>query len=102
MSYISIRDLQKLSAEKIERLPGTTPIKSGDRTIGLLIPFKKPDPKRLAAALKRARELAKKRDPKKDEAFLRRIGADPTDWTEDEIRKVQAEHRKASARRRKV
>ncbi|MEI9931712.1 MAG: hypothetical protein WDM89_14525 [Rhizomicrobium sp.] len=93
MSYISIRDLQKLSAEKIERLPGTTPIKSGDRTIGLLIPFKKPDPKRLAAALKQARELAKKRDRAADDAALIAMGIDPTDYNEKTVRAIQKDWR---------
>jgi hypothetical protein len=101
MSYISIRDLQKLSADKIERLPGTTPIKSGDRTVGLLIPFKKPDMKRLRATLAVAEELAKTRDHKKDDAALRKMGVDPTIWTVDEIRRLQTKHRKAATKRRK-
>ena len=101
MTYISIRELQKMSAEKIERLPGTTPIKCGDRTIGLLTPFKKPNMRRLRAALAEAEELAKTRDPKEDEAFLVSIGADPTNWTREAVRKLQAEHRKAIAKRRK-
>ena len=101
MSYISIRDLQKMSGEKIQRLPGTTPIRSGDRTVGLLIPFKKPNVKRLRATLAKAEELAKTRDPKDDEAFLRKIGADPTNWTEEAVRKLQVEARKAIAKRRK-
>src|ERR1044071_2511287 len=89
MGYISIRELQKMSGEKIQRLPGMTPIKSGDRTVGLLIPFKKPNAKRLRAALKIAEELAKKRDPKEDEAFLRKIGADPTNYDEETVRAIQ-------------
>jgi hypothetical protein len=101
MTYISIRELQKMSAEKIERLPGTTPIRSGDRTIGLLTPFKKPNMKRLRATLAAAEELAKTRGPTEDEAALRKMGVDPTIWTKDEIKKLQAEHRKAIAKRRK-
>jgi hypothetical protein len=93
MSYISIRDLQKLSAEKIERLPGTTAVKSGDRTVALLVPFKKPDPKRLAAALKQARELAKKRDRAADDAALIAMGIDPTDYDEKTVRAIQKDWR---------
>ena len=93
MTYISIRDLQKLSAEKIERLPGTTPIKSGDRTVGLLIPFKKPDPKRLAAALRKARAQAKKRDRATDDKALIAMGIDPTDYDEKTVRAIQKDWR---------
>jgi len=93
MNYISIRDLQKLSGEKIQRLPGTTPIKSGDRTVALLIPLKKPDPKRLSAALKQARELAKKRDRAADDAALIKMGIDPTDYDEETVRAIQADWR---------
>jgi hypothetical protein len=55
MSHISIRDLQKMSAESIGALPGPTPVKSGDRTVGLLVPLKAADPDRLAAVLTRLR-----------------------------------------------
>ena len=89
--YLSIRDLQKLSADTILSLPGPTTIKSGNRAVALLIPLKPPDPKRLKAALKLAQELAKKRDPAEDEAFLVSIGADPTNWTEEAVRKIQEE-----------
>ncbi|MBV8978299.1 MAG: hypothetical protein JO261_13855 [Alphaproteobacteria bacterium] len=93
MGYISIRDLQKMSAEKIERLPGTTSIKSGDRTVGLLIPFKKPDPKRLAAALRKSRALAKKRDRVADDEALIAMGIDPTDYDEKTVRAIQKDWR---------
>jgi len=35
-----IRDLQKMSGETIAALPGPTPVKSGDRTVAILIPLK--------------------------------------------------------------
>jgi hypothetical protein len=89
--YLSIRDLQKLSADTILALPGPTTIKSGNRAVALLVPLKPPDPKRLKAALKLADELAKERDPAEDEAFLISIGADPTNWTEEAVRKIQEE-----------
>jgi hypothetical protein len=40
MNRIRIRDLQKMSGETTGTLPGPTPVKSGDRTIGLLVPLK--------------------------------------------------------------
>ena len=99
--HISIRELQKLSGEKIERLPGATPIRSGDRTVALLIPFKRPDMKRLRATLAKAERLAKARDPKEDEAALREMGIDPTNWSEEAVRKFKTAHRKTVAKQRK-
>ncbi len=87
MGHISIRDLQKLSAETIGALPGPTAVKSGNRTVGLLIPLKAADPERLAGVLARAEALAKERDPKDDEAILAQLGeVDPTDWSMDAAR----------------
>lgn len=82
MSHISIRDLQKISGDAIGALPGPTPVKSGDRTVGLLIPLKAADPDRLAAVLARAERLAKKRDAAADDAALAEFGdVDPVDWS---------------------
>lgn len=91
MTHISIRDLQKMSGEKIEALPGPTAVKSGDRTVGLLIPLKAADPDRLAAILIRAEELAKGRVPAADDAALAEMGVDPTDWSVEAVRALQAE-----------
>lgn len=92
MGHISIRDLQKMSGEKIQALAGPTAVKSGDRTVGLLIPLKAADPDRLAAILARAEALAKGRDPAADEAALARFGdVDPTNWSIEAVRALQAE-----------
>jgi hypothetical protein len=95
MTYISIRDLQKISGETIRELRGPTPIKSGDRTVALLIPLKAADPERLAAVLARAEALAKSRDPAADDAALAGFGdVDSVDWSIEETRKLMAETRK--------
>src|SRR5262245_8465052 len=60
--HISIRDLQKMSSESIGALPGPTPVKSGDRTVGLLVPLRSADPERLAKILADAEALARGRD----------------------------------------
>ena len=86
MTYISIRDLQKISGEAIGALPGPTPVKSGERTVGLLIPLKTANPERLASVLARAAALAKDRDPAVDEAALVEMGIDPTDWSVSAVR----------------
>ena len=96
MSHISIRDLQKMSGEKIQALPGPTAVKSGDRTVGLRIPLKAADPDRLAAILMRAEALAKGRDRAADDAALAAIGVDPTDWSVEAVRKLQEERSKKS------
>lgn len=80
MSHISIRDLQKISGATIEALPGPTAIKSGERTIALLIPLKRPDPRGLAAVLAKAERLASKRSRAEDDAALTAAGVDPAGW----------------------
>lgn len=87
MDYISMRDLRRLS--------GASPIKPGDRTVALLIPFKRPDMKRLRATLKRARELAETRGRASDDAALVAMGIDPTDYSEETVRAIQNEWRGA-------
>ena len=94
MPHLSIRDLQKISGERISALPGPTAVKSGNRTVALLIPVKQPDPERVAAVLARAEALAKERDPAEDDAALLAMGIDPTNWNEEAVRTFMAEHRK--------
>ena len=95
MTHISIRDLQKISADGIGALPGPTPVKSGERTVGLLIPLKATDPERLAAVLRRAERMAKGRDVAADDAALAGFGeVDPVDWS---IAAVKALTRKRKA-----
>ena len=94
MAHLSIRDLQNISGETNGALPGPTAVKSGDRTVALLIPLKGPDPDRLAAVLARAEALAKGRDPKADDAALARFGeVDPTDWSIEAVRALMSEKR---------
>jgi len=92
MKHISIRDLQKLSGATIRALPGPTPIKSGDRTVAILIPLRAADPERLAAVLMRAEELARSRDPAADDAALAEMGVDPTNWSVEAVRALQREY----------
>lgn len=92
MTHISIRDLQKMSGEKIEALPGPTAVKSGDRTVGLLIPLKAADPDRLKAILLRAEAAAKGRSAASDDATLAQFDdIDPTNWSIEAVRALQAE-----------
>jgi hypothetical protein len=93
MAHISIRDLQKISGDAIGALPGPTPVKSGDRTVGLLIPLKAANTGHLAAILARAAELAKARDAAADETVLADMGIDPTDWSVEAVRALIAAHR---------
>lgn len=79
MKYISIRDLQKMSEKAIRGLPGPTTIQSGDVPVGLLIPFRTPDPKKLAAFLKsaeanRARALDAGLDEAAEDRALAKFG----------------------------
>lgn len=89
MNHISIRDLQKISGETIGSLEGPTPVKSGDRTIGILVPLKTADLARLEDALREAEALAAGRDRAGDDAALAAMGdADMTDWSIDFVRKL--------------
>jgi hypothetical protein len=89
MRHLSIRDLQRISGEAITSLPGPTPVRSGDRTVALLIPLKPADLDRLAAVLRRAEELAKGRDPAADDAALAQFGdVDPTNWSGKAVREL--------------
>ena len=93
MNHISIRDLQKISGETIGALPGPTAVKSGGRTIGLLVPLKPADLGRLATALAQAEALAKGRDPAADDAALAPFGeVDPFDWSAEAVRALMAEN----------
>jgi hypothetical protein len=92
MPHLSIRDLQKISSETISSLGGPTPVKAGERTVGVLIPLKVGDPDKLAAVLKRAESLAKKRDPEADKKFRAEFGdVDPVNWSIEAVRKLKAE-----------
>ena len=91
MGHISIRELQKISAESVRALPGPTPVKSGDRTVGLLIPLKTTDPDRLAAVLVRAEALARGCDAASDDAALAGFGeVDPVDWSVEAVQALLA------------
>jgi hypothetical protein len=91
MASIGIRELQKISGEAIGALEGPTAIKSGARTVGLLIPLKSADPDRLAAVLARAEDLARRRDPAADDAALSVYGpVDPIDWSIEAVRALVA------------
>ncbi len=94
MNHIGIRELQKLSGETIQALPGPTPVKVGDRTVAILIPLKPVNMERLEAWLAKAEELAKGRDPKADDEALKAMGVDPTNYDEETVRKLLEEGRK--------
>ena len=87
MSHLNIRDLQKISGDTIGALPGPTAVKSGQRTVGLLIPLKVADPDRLAGILALAESLAQGRDSVVDDAALAPFGdVDPIDWSVEAVR----------------
>lgn len=97
MTHLSIRDLQKISGEAISRLDGPTPVKSGERTVGLLIPLKSVDIAELEKVVARAEALAKKRDFAADTAALEAMGVDSTDWSRAAIRRRRKKTRSLKA-----
>ncbi len=60
---VTMRELQKMSAAAIKALPHAVPIKSGDETVGMLMPLKKPDPERMKKVLDRIEEDYAKLSP---------------------------------------
>lgn len=50
---VTMRELQKMSAATIKALPHAVPIKSGDETVAVLTPVRKPDPDRIKRVLDR-------------------------------------------------
>ncbi|MBP6011637.1 MAG: hypothetical protein KBA31_05350 [Alphaproteobacteria bacterium] len=87
---ISIRDLQKMTAKRLEALDEPTPVKSGDRTLGAFFPLKKTDPKKLATTLREAELWGKTRDVSADDVALERFGPlDKTNWNAAAVRRVQ-------------
>ena len=94
MASIGIRELQKISGEAIGALEGPTAIKSGARTVGLLIPLKSANPARLGAVLALGVALARRRDSAADDAALTEFGdVDPIDWSIEAVRALLAERR---------
>lgn len=60
---VTMRELQKMSAATIKALPHAVPIKSGDETVGMLMPLRKPDPERMKRVLDRIEEDYAKLSP---------------------------------------
>ncbi len=90
MGQLSIRDLQKISGEAISALPAATAIKSGRRTVGVLLPIKAIDPDELDAILGRAEALGRNRDARTDDEAMRAFGeVDPVDWTDEAVAALQ-------------
>ncbi len=92
MTWLNLRDLQTISDETIRGLDGATPVKIGERTIGVLIPLRVADAEKLAAVLKKAEKLAKARGPEEDKKLLAEFGdVDPVNWSIDAVRRLKAE-----------
>ena len=71
---ITMRELQRMSANVIRSLPGPTAIKSGSETVAILTPFKKPDPEALKAVLHRIEEHQAKLSPEIRLELQRMVG----------------------------
>ena len=72
---ITMRELQKLSATTIEKLPGAVPVQSDGRTVALLVPLRPASDEaraRFRAALAKAQA---ERTPEEQTALDREFGA---------------------------
>ena len=68
---ITMRELQKMSAGKIQALPHTMPIKNGRETVGLLVPLKKASKQEIDAVFAKIDAAAAKRTPEETKALAR-------------------------------
>ncbi len=68
---ISMRELQKMSAAKIRAMDRPMPIKSGNETVGMLMPVKRPSVEKLREIEERAQKLAQLRSPEENAAIER-------------------------------
>lgn len=75
---VTMRELQKMSAAAIEALPHPVPIKSGERTVGVLSPVRKPDPEAWDRAMQMIRAAAESRS-KEIDALLAAAAGEPVD-----------------------
>lgn len=60
---ITLNEFRKLSADAIQALPGTIPIKEGNETIGLLLPVRRRTPEDIAAISAELEALEAMRTP---------------------------------------
>lgn len=71
---VTMRELQKMSAATIKALPHALPIKSGDETVGLLMPLRQPDPERMKDVLDRIERHHAALSPAVREELARLVG----------------------------
>jgi hypothetical protein len=76
---ITMRELQKMSARKIQELPRPTPIKSGTETIAFLVPLRKAPKSMVDQVLAEIDAAAAKRSPEETARLAALVGE-----TEDE------------------
>lgn len=74
---ISMRELQKISADKIRALTHPVPITCGAETVALLVPHAAGRTERLRRLAERSAELAAQRSPEERARIAERLGFDP-------------------------
>jgi hypothetical protein len=98
MPYISIRDLQKMSSEKIARLDGPTAVKSGRDTVAILTPvraakpFTQPEWHAWSTNARRIYDEHRARltpeERLREDALLEEWGVDMTVYDDEEIARI--------------
>ena len=68
-SEITVRELRDLSEAQIQALPHAIPIKSGDDTIGFIMPYRKPSQERVKKVLAEIDAAAAKRTAEETRAL---------------------------------
>jgi len=72
---ITMRELQKLSATTIEKLPGAAPVQSDGRTVALLVPLRPASDEARARFRQALAKAQAERTPEEQAALDREFGA---------------------------
>ncbi len=72
---ITMRELQKLSASTIERLPGAVPVQSDGRTVALLVPLRPASDEARARFREALAKAQAERTPAEQDSLDREFGA---------------------------
>jgi antitoxin (DNA-binding transcriptional repressor) of toxin-antitoxin stability system len=72
---ITMRELQKLSASTIEKLPGAVPVQSDGRTVALLVPLRPASDEARARFRSALAKAQAERTPEEQDALDREFGA---------------------------
>lgn len=94
---LTMRDLQKVSAQTLRSLPSAMPVKCGAETVALLMPIKRASPALVAEVFAQIDNAAAGRDRATKQAIAQHLGEEPQNRDPIEIRTANAPSDAATA-----